>query len=409
MGSDMRGLAGVLFRLSIVGASCFLMPLLWGWHLYATTAVTVCIGGVAGSSLVMLYVQLARRSLRVERVVIAPEDRERLRNRALLDHAPVPLLFQGADGAIHVANRAARQMFGTEDRLIDPPPAVMDVLTTRSAGPARRLVRIKAHGAGSARVFAVSVGEGGGVSGGIRAYLALTDVEAGLNAAEAQALRDLLQVLSHELMNSLTPIVSLSATAAELFADMPRDDAHDAISGALATIHRRAEGLDRFVRSYRDMARLPEPVLKTVDLADMLQDVGRLFLARWGIRVAFECVVPSVRVMARLDKVQMEQALSNVLNNAAEAALSGPCPEAPRVRLGTVVSGGGVVILVSDNGGGVPESAREQIFQPFMSFRPDGNGVGLSLARQIALAHGGSLTLDETDTGGWRTTFRLEL
>jgi len=382
----------------------------WEQGLYATSVVLVLIGIASGISLVVLHLAVARRSRRVEQAVVSPSDRERLRNRALLDHAPVPLLYQGADGALRAANRAARQMFATADRVIDPPQVMMEALAASPNEPARRLIRLTPHGAAAARVFALSVGDGGGLGGGIRAYLALTDVEAGLNAAEAQALRDLLQVLSHELMNSLTPIVSLSATAADLFADSTDDETHAAIAEALETIRRRAEGLDRFVRSYRDMVRLPEPDMKPVDLGELLHEVVSLFSARWGARVSLEFEVPTVRIIARLDKVQMEQALANLLNNAAEAALSGPRSDTPRVRLFVVASGGSAAILVCDNGAGVKPAIRDQIFQPFISYKPDGNGIGLSLARQIALAHGGSLTLDdENSTGTWQTTFRLAL
>lgn len=255
------------------------------------------------------------------------------------------------------------------------------------------------------------MGKGGG-AGGIVAYLALTDVEAGLNAAEAQALRDLLQILSHEIMNSLTPIVSLSATAEDLFAEQcsskrERYETDDLIIEALGTIRRRTEGLDRFVRGYRDLARLPEPDLKLTDLDALVREIVRIFTARWKECVALDVVVPSDRIMVRLDAAQMEQALLNLLNNGAEAALN---QSAPRVQLAVKTANDTVTIRVCDNGPGIDVALREKIFEPFVSFKSGGNGIGLPLARQIIRGHGGRLILWSTsEQSHWNTTFDVQL
>ncbi|WP_231867203.1 PAS domain-containing sensor histidine kinase [Acetobacter malorum] len=259
---------------------------------------------------------------------------------------------------------------------------------------------------GTSRVYALSIGQGAGV-GGIVEYLALTDVEAGLNAAEAQALRDLLQILSHEIMNSLTPIVSLSVTAEELFAEGGKDLPSPLITEALTTIRRRAEGLNKFVRGYRDLARLPAPDLAPVDLNALLRETQRIFEARWAEGVTLELCLPLTRVVVRVDKAQIEQALLNLLNNAAEACESQP---SPRVQVAVEVTDGAATIIVRDNGIGLDPSVRDQIFQPFVSFKTNGNGIGLSLARQIVLGHGGSLGVDTLETESpWKTAFRMRL
>ncbi|WP_327791956.1 ATP-binding protein [Gluconobacter japonicus] len=337
-------------------------------------------------------------------------DREKLRNRALLDHAPVPLLIQYVDGTLHAANRAARRLFMTEGVLRDPPPPLVMALENDETGPEKRLIRLSSSG-GSSRVYALSVGKGGG-AGGIVAYLALTDVEAGLNAAEAQALRDLLQILSHEIMNSLTPIVSLSSTAEDLFAEqcsLKREpyETDDLIIEALGTIRRRTEGLDRFVRGYRDLARLPEPDLKLTDLGALVQEIVRIFTARWKESVVLDVIVPSSRIMVRLDAVQMEQALLNLLNNGAEAALEQPDPH---VQLAVEAVSNTITIRIRDNGPGIDVDLREKIFEPFVSFKSGGNGIGLPLARQIIRGHGGRLTLRITDEKlHWNTTLEVQL
>lgn len=118
------------------------------------------------------------------------------------------------------------------------------------------MIRLHSPADSRLRMYALSVGQGAGV-GGIVEYLALTDVETGLKAVEAQVLRDMLQILSHEIMNSLTPIVSLSVTAEKLFVEADHDASSPLIREALMTLRRRAEELDKFVRGCLELARLP--------------------------------------------------------------------------------------------------------------------------------------------------------
>lgn len=406
----MRVALETLLRLAGIVAACLLVRPAWQHGFYATATLLVCLGLLCSGAMVAAQIRLTRRLKRREPSVVRPMDREKLRNRALLNHAPVPLLVQHVDGTLHAANRAARRLFMTEDILRNPPKALVAALEGDVASPEKRLIRLPTAGS-APRVYALSIGKGGG-AGGIVAYLALTDVEAGLNAAEAQALRDLLQVLSHEIMNSLTPIVSLSATAEDLFAEQSGaeksgNESEALILEALGTIRRRAEGLDRFVRGYRDLARLPEPDLKLTDLGALVREIARLFVARWETRVALDVVLPAGRLMTRLDAAQMEQVLVNLLNNGAEAAL--PQPD-PRVQLAVEATSGSVVIRVCDNGAGIDPSLHERIFEPFVSFKDGGNGIGLPLARQIIRGHGCKLLLAPTDDrSSWTTTFEVRL
>ena len=406
----MRAVFETLLRLSGIVAACLLSAPMWNRGFYATSLLSGCLGLLCAVSLVMAQIRITQRLKRHEPSVVRPVDREKLRNRALLDHAPVPLLIQQVDGTLYAANRAARRLFMTDGLLREPPTQLVDALKNDASAPGKRLIRL-ASGGDAPRVYALSVGKGGGV-GGIVAYLALTDVEAGLNAVEAQALRDLLQVLSHEIMNSLTPIVSLSATVEDLFAEQAglmknQDEIGDQILEALSTIRHRAEGLDRFVRGYRDLARLPEPSLKLTDLGALVREIAKLFNARWKTRVTLDVVMSAGRIMARLDAVQMEQALVNLLNNAAEATLGQPVP---RVQLSVEIMNDAISISVRDNGSGIDTALRERIFEPFVSFKPGGNGIGLPLARQIIRGHGGNLVLRSNDERScWATMFEVRL
>ena len=298
--------------------------------------------------------------------------------------------------------------------------------------PERRVLRLATDNA-IPRSYALSTASGSGI-GGIAQFIALTDIDAELNAANAEALREMLQILSHEIMNSLTPVISLAETAHDLAQAASDEETRDVVIGALDTILRRAKGLDRFIQGYRRLARLPSPERQRISLEDMFQNASGLFRARWGARVTLEIDQPTTRIMMRIDPVQLEHALMNLLNNAAEAALTGTARTgitqpgttltgttlAETTLTGTATqahvwlhgdgSSSGLHIAVRDNGDGIAPEHHETIFRPFFSLKAGGNGIGLSLARQIVLAHGGTLTLDAPmPDRPWRTSFSMRL
>ncbi|MXV44872.1 sensor histidine kinase [Saccharibacter sp. 17.LH.SD] len=399
----MRVIIGTLIQIGGIVSACLLAAFAWERRCFVTTVVMVCVGILCAVLLIIKQLELQRRIQRKEVSVVPPEDSEKLLNRALIDHAPVLLLFQRTDGTIYAANRAARTVFKVQGKILAPPAALIAVLESGSNALNHSVIQLPSLG-GSLRTYAVSIAQGGGM-GGIRVYLALLDIEARMNTAEAKALRDLLQILSHEIMNSLTPIISLSAMAEDLLTELP--DKGQSMSELLSTIRRRADGLEHFVRGYRDLARLPAPNLKPVDFRELLCTTATLFEARWAECPVLELILPPTHILVHLDRVQMEQALLNLLNNSAEATLE---MVSPRVQLVGVWDNGVASIFVRDNGSGVDPTQRDHIFEPFMSFKKNGNGIGLSLARQIVLGHGGALTLEnKTEFKEWTTEFSIRL
>jgi signal transduction histidine kinase len=326
----------------------------------------------------------------------------------LLDQTPAPLLILDPHGVIRAGNRAARALFHTDDRLLDPPPALTHAL--RDGAPGERLTLSLAHAgaAGGVRTYAMPLTDVTGPGGAVTRLAALLDIEPELRAAEAGALRELLQVLSHEIMNALTPVASLAATAVELMDD--RTPASTALAReAVATLGRRAEGLTRFVEAYRTLARLPPPRLAPTAIAALVDETARLFQSRWSaLGVELETTVASAgELVVKLDPDLMIHALMNILSNAADAALAASA--VPRVRLAASAGpSGGVELVIADNGAGVGAEDRDRIFQPFFTTKAEGTGVGLSFARQVALSHGGTLTL-APETPGTGATFVLTL
>ncbi|WP_374406410.1 ATP-binding protein [Pelagerythrobacter sp.] len=305
-----------------------------------------------------------------------PTDDRAVMQRLLLDAAPTPLLAIEGDTA-RALNRAARAIFATDDRIVPPPPALLDPAAKhlRHEGRQWRIDRIDASGGSSTSVAA------------------LIDFEREERVAEARASAELIEILGHELLNGLAPIVSLadSARAAK---------APGLLREILELLARRAEGLQRFASGYRDLARLPEPAPAPVPLRRFADDQARTFAGRWpAIELVTEVFVDGAWPM---DRDQIDRAVWALLHNAAEAASDA---EQPRVGLSLARDARQLVIAVSDNGPGVPPESRAQVFRPFHTTKPEGSGIGLSLARQIAHAHGGTLELADTRP----TTFRLTL
>jgi two-component system nitrogen regulation sensor histidine kinase NtrY len=314
------------------------------------------------------------------------EERRRRTLQAFLDQAPTPLLTLQADRPLTAVNRAARRMFRTDDVLADPDGELRRAILD-TAPDLRRSVRLDS--AGGPRTYALSVADVVGAGGALR-LVALTDIQAEIQAAEAAALKELLQILSHEIMNSLTPLASLAQSAMDLLADGKPDDiavARDSVE----VIARRTDGLHRFVEAYRQLARLPDPAPRVVSLSALLGESARLFETRWrAAGVVLDFAPPRPDVMIRLDPDLTAQALINLLTNAAEAALAGGS-RPPTVWLSAEGDIDGATVLVADNGPGVPAAVASEIFRPFFTTKAAGSGVGLSLARQAIVSQGGQL------------------
>ena len=212
--------------------------------------------------------------------------------------------------------------------------------------------------------------------------LVLTDLSRTLREEERRAWQRLVRVLGHEMNNSLAPIKSLAGSLEALLRKEPRpvDWQDDARSG-LKSIAARADSLSRFMQAYARLARLPPPQKEHFDLGELVRRVIDL-----EPRLAVKTVAgPEVKVMA--DAAQIEQLLINLLHNAVDAALE----TEGAVNVGWRVAGDCVEIFVNDEGPGIMNPTN--LFVPFFTTKPGGSGIGLALSRQIAEAHGGSLTL----------------
>jgi nitrogen fixation/metabolism regulation signal transduction histidine kinase len=205
--------------------------------------------------------------------------------------------------------------------------------------------------------------------------LVASDISRALRDEERRVWRGLIRVLSHETGNSLGPIQA----AAEAL--QQNDPAPDQMRAGLALIERRSRSLASFIRRYAELARLPPPQLEPIELAPVLRRIAAL-----ETRVPIHAdLIGTPRVSA--DLAQLEQALINLLRNAAEAALS----TGGGVALALRTDGGRIRVTITDDGPGLPVS--ENLFVPGFTTKPGGSGIGLVLAREIVEAHGGDLRL----------------
>ncbi|MES3025731.1 MAG: ATP-binding protein [Pseudomonadota bacterium] len=234
--------------------------------------------------------------------------------------------------------------------------------------------------------------------------VALMPVESELEAEALNAWRQLVHVLTHEIMNSLTPVASLSHTAYELLdelrAELPPELSADLFT-ALDAIGRRADSLVEFVGSYRSLSNLPPARPELVRVAELFDRINALVAPVWrdrGGNVRFALEGDALELM--VDPGQLEQALINLLKNAFEASAQVTAPQAlVSARLGR---GARLRIEVGDNGAGVPDALVAHIFTPFFTTKKQGGGIGLAMVRQLIHANGGTVRYAKSLSAGAR-------
>jgi len=229
--------------------------------------------------------------------------------------------------------------------------------------------------------------------------LVLADVSRPLRDEERQAWQRLIRVIGHEINNSLAPIKSIAGSLESILArDDPPPDWNDDMRRGLAVIAARSDSLSRFTTAYARLAKLPAPRLDSVPVAALVRRVAGM---ETRLRVAVEA---GPEMTIRADPDQLEQLLINLLHNAVDAALAA----GGGVTIGWKRDRRGFDLWIDDEGNGLPNESN--LFVPFFTTKPGGSGIGLVLSRQIAEAHGGSLTLENrTDRRGCRAFLRLPL
>jgi signal transduction histidine kinase len=273
------------------------------------------------------------------------------------------------------------------------------------------IVRMERHGGALQLKAAVT---GVILSGVQHRLISLQNIETELTAHELAAWQSVIRVMAHEVLNSLTPISSLAGTArglvTEVLARLPTDDPNRAALGdageALETMARRSESLLHFLQNHRRLTRRLEARIELVSLNRVFARLQRLLapeLANRNIDLTLSIVPETLEVAA--DSELLDQALINLMRNAIDAVRD---EGQARISLAAHQEPGAhVVITVDDNGPGIPPEQREKVFVPFFTTKRQGSGVGLTLVRQIATAHGAAVSISNSPSGGARAQIRF--
>jgi nitrogen fixation/metabolism regulation signal transduction histidine kinase len=334
--------------------------------------------------------------------------------QSLIAHVPIALLAIDDDGGVRLLNLAARRLFGAAC------PHVADFarygaafaagLEALQPGEGSIVPMQRPGGALQLKAGATDVV----LKGARRRLVSLQNIETELSAKEMMAWQTVIRVMAHEVMNSLTPITSLAATARDNVGGALEHIAADDTAGACAeladaaealdTLSRRSEGLLHFVQNHRRLTKRLAAQAEIVPVRRVYARIQRLLadeLKARDIEIAVTVEPETLEVTA--DAALLDQALINLLRNAIEALRD--TPHARIVLAAAGEYGGRAVLSVADNGPGIAMDQREKVFVPFYTTKRQGSGIGLTLVRQIAAVHGATVAIAETPGGG--TTARI--
>lgn len=302
----------------------------------------------------------------------------------LLNNVDTAVIVCNGDGRIDWMNKTSLRLLDDTAKI---PPEVMEAVRQNS-----QVVRL--HGNTSDLELAVSSAQIT-IKGKERNIVTLKNIHSALEKTEMEAWQKLIRVLTHEIMNSITPIISLSDTLSERSREYPQSEhTRTSISQGLDIIHRRCKGLMEFVENYRKLTRISPPVKTCIEVDAFFDDLKGL-VAETYIRFR----IAQKGMTWNADRPQMEQVFLNLLKNAREACSKQPQPE---VEVCAEPLANGIRFTVSDNGEGILPEVKERVFVPFFTTKPNGSGIGLSLCRQIVSLHGGRIYVESAPGKGSR-------
>jgi two-component system, NtrC family, nitrogen regulation sensor histidine kinase NtrY len=316
--------------------------------------------------------------------------------RTVMAEIEVAIFAFDSDQKLKLVNRAGERLLAQPaERLIGRSATDLGLADCLSGDATRTLQMSFPRGAGRWEVHRSTFRE----HGAPHQLLVLSDLSRALREEERQAWQRLVRVLGHELNNSLAPIKSIAGSLESLVLREPQPpDWKEDMSRGLGVIAARAASLNRFMEAYSRLARLPLPRLQPLSVSELVNRVARL-----ETRLSVE-VSPGPEITVRADNDQLEQLLINLVRNAVDASIE----TGGRARIGWRRVTGQVEVWIEDEGPGLSNTSN--LFVPFFTTKPAGSGIGLVLSRQIAEAHGGTLTLENrTDARGCEARLRLPI
>jgi nitrogen fixation/metabolism regulation signal transduction histidine kinase len=335
--------------------------------------------------------------------------------QTVVEHVGIGLIAFNKNGEVELINRAAKRLLRVPRlRNISSLKSLSrDLVKTLSKLKAGGRSLVKVHDGNDFLQLAIYSTEFR-LRNQMITLVSLQNIQSELEEKEMEAWQKLIRVLTHEIMNSVTPISSLASTVNELLLDIDPNSNHlkeseeqlQDVRDAVHTIQRRSEGLLRFVESYRSLTRLPNPKFKTFKINGLFERVRKLLenqIKEENIKFDIFIKPESLELIA--DSELIEQVLINLLKNGVEAVSA---KEDGSIELkGFMDEYGRVFIQVIDNGIGINKEAREKIFIPFFTTKKSGSGIGLSLSRQIMRLHKGNISVSSEPNQGSCFTLRF--
>lgn len=320
--------------------------------------------------------------------------------QALANHIDMAILVYTPDGQMEWINEAAKRLIHREhprtvDDLADFHPDLPAKLHTLKAGDLS-VWQIKEE---EETVQLALSGMEFIIQGRKLLIAGMKNIHSALDSRETEAWQKLIRVLTHEIMNSITPIISLTELLTKYADGLEGDEeTKTEIKQMLQTIGRRGSGLVRFMNSYREVSHLPQPLLKLYSAEELLGEAVQLMQNETS---DLHLSLPAVTLRFIADKEQIEQVLINLIRNAREN-------EATQITLSAGITPGNHLFLrVTDNGTGIEPEVQERIFIPFFTTKPTGSGIGLTISRQIMHQHHGSIAVQSKLGEGSTFTLRF--
>jgi len=334
----------------------------------------------------------------------------------IVQHLGIGILTFNKQGEIQIINTAAKRLFGiTQLRNVKSLQSLSPILVEsffRLKTGGRDLVKIENDGEIiQLAVYAIELS----LKSEEFKLISVQNIQSELEEKEMEAWQNLIRVLTHEIMNSVTPISSLAATVdQELVSQLengmeinqiPNEELGD-LHLAVQTIQKRSEGLIRFVTDFRNLTKIPIPRIKSFPVAELFQRLEVLFkndLKKTGIHLE---VVMEEGLKVKADQELIEQVLINLVKNAIQALEDEDLDEKKISLQAYSERKNHVIMKVIDNGQGIDEEALEKLFIPFFTTKQNGSGIGLSISRQIMRQH--KAVISATSDNGKGTEFTLK-
>ena len=322
----------------------------------------------------------------------------------IVQHVGIGLLSFDNDGKVDIINQAAKELLGVAEinsiSLLEEVQHSLPETLKQLKTDEQKVIKLKSGDrllqlAIRASVFKIGQKE-------IR-LVSLQDIKNELDEKEMDAWQKLIRVLTHEIINSVTPVTSLTSTISGFFRkgdqivaakDLPDENITEALKG-LGYIEDRGKNLIDFVSKFRSLTKLPVPKFEEINVSKLIDSINLLKrdeLSANGIEL--KCTVSQAAINLYCDRSLIEHVLINLVNNASDSILSKSDDNDKIIEIcGSEGEDQHVLITVSDNGTGIPDNLLENIFVPFFTTKEHGSGIGLSLSRQIMKLHGGTISV----------------